>query len=81
MKRIATLGAVVIAFAIAPSLAAGGAFAPEAKPQVSAQMVGAQITNVRIAKAPRAQTAVSVQRQLVQIKLARSIAALRSLIR
>ena len=81
MRRIATLGAVVTAFAVAPSLAAGGGFAAEIRPQVSAQVIGAQITNAEIAKAPRAQTAVSVQRQLVQIKLARSIAVLRPQIR
>ena len=82
MKRIATIGAVVTAFAVAPSLAAGGGFAAEVKPQVSAEVVGAQIvgteiTNAQIAKAPRARVAVSVERQLVQIELARRFAELR----
>jgi hypothetical protein len=90
MKRIATIGAVVTAFAVAPSLAAGGGFAAEVKAQVSArvvgaqvsaQVVGAEITNAQIAQAPRAQTAVSVQRHLVQIKLARRFAELRPQIR
>ena len=71
MKRIASIGAVVAAFAVAPSLAAGGNFAAEIKPQVSAQVVGAQV-----AKAQRAQAAVSIQRHLVQIKLAMHFAAL-----
>jgi len=39
MKRIAAIGAVVAAFGIAPSLAAGGNFAAEMKPQLSAQVV------------------------------------------
>jgi hypothetical protein len=81
MKRIATIGAVVIAFAVAPSLAAGGSFAAEIKPQVSAEVVGAQVTNAQVAKVQRAQVAVSVQRHLVQIKLARRYAELRPLIR
>jgi hypothetical protein len=76
MKRIATIGAVITAFAVAPSIAAGGGFAPEAKPQVSAEVVGMQITNVR-----HATTAVSVQRHLVQIKLARRLVELRPLVR
>ena len=71
MKRIATIGAVVAAVAVAPSLAAGGNFAAEIKPQVSAQVVGAQV-----AKAQRAQAAVSIERHLVQIKLAMRFAAL-----
>jgi hypothetical protein len=61
MKRIATLGAVVIAFAVAPAVAAAGNEA-QVKPQVTAQVV-----DVQIAKVQRAQVAVSVQRHLVQI--------------
>jgi hypothetical protein len=81
MKRIATIGAVVIAFAVAPSLAAGGNFAAEVNPQVSAQVVSAQVAKVQVAKVQRAQAAVSIQRHLVQIKLARRDAELRPLIR
>jgi hypothetical protein len=81
MKRIATIGAVVTAFAVAPSLAAGGNVAAEIKPQVSFEVVGAQVANAQAAKVRRAQAAVSVQRHLVQIRLARRFAELRPLIR
>ena len=81
MKRIATIAAVVTAFAVAPSLAAGGNFAAEIKPQVSFEVVGAQVANAQAAKVRRAQAAVSVQRHLVQIRLARRFAELRPLIR
>jgi hypothetical protein len=76
MKRIAAIGAVVAAFGIAPSLAAGGNFAAEMKPQLSAQVVRAQVAHTQ-----RAQAAISIQRHLVQLKLARNFAALRPLIR
>jgi hypothetical protein len=76
MKPIATLAAIVVAFAIAPSLAAGGNFAAEMKPQLSAQVVGVQVT-----RAQRAQAAVSVQRHLAQLKLARRFGELRPQIR
>jgi hypothetical protein len=81
MKRIATIGAVITAFAVAPSLAAGGNFAAEIKPQVSAEVIGAQVAKVQVAKTARAQAAVSIQRHLVQIKLARRFAELRPQIR
>jgi hypothetical protein len=76
MKRIATIGAVITAFAVAPSVAMGGGFAPETKPQVSAEVVDMQITNVR-----HATVAVSAQRHLVEIKLARRLGELRPQIR
>jgi hypothetical protein len=78
MKRIATLGVVVTAFAVAPAsaLAGGGNFAAQVKPQVSAQVVRAQVAN-----AQRAQAAISAQRHQQQIALARRIALLRPLIR
>jgi hypothetical protein len=76
VKRIATIGAVITAFALTPSVAMGGGFAPETKPQVSAEVVGMQITNVR-----HATVAVSVQRHLVEVRLARRLAELRPLIR
>ena len=86
MKRIATIAAVVTAFAVAPSLAAGWNFAAEIQPQVSAQVIGTQVAktqvaNTQIANVRRAQAAVSVQRHLVQIKLAWRYADLRPLIR
>jgi uncharacterized protein YdeI (BOF family) len=81
MKRIATIAAVVTAFAVAPSLAAGGNFAAEVTPQVSTQVVGTQVARTQLARARGAQAAVSVQRQLVQIRLARRFAELQPQIR
>jgi len=58
MKRIATIGAVITAFAIAPSVASagGGNFAAQVKPQFKAQVIGAQVASVQ-----RVQAAISVQ--------------------
>jgi hypothetical protein len=81
MKRIATIAAVVTAFAVAPSLAAGGNFAAEVTPQVSTQVVGTQVARTQLARAQRAQAAVSVQRHLVQVRLARRFAELQPQIR
>jgi hypothetical protein len=61
MKRIATIGAVVTAFAVAPAVAAGGNVA-QVKPQVTAQVV-----DIQVAKVQRARVAVSLQRHLVQV--------------
>ena len=80
MKRIASIGVVVVAFAVAPTVAAAGNFAAEIKPQVSAQVSSAQVAKVQVAKVRRAQAAVSIQRHLVEIKLARLYAELRPLI-
>jgi len=77
MKRIALVAAVVTAFAVAPSLAAGGNFTAEVHPQASVQVVRAQVANTQVANVRRVQTAVSVQRHLVQIKLAQRYAQLR----
>ena len=76
MKRIATIGAVITAFAVAPSLAAGANAVARANTQVSTQVVHTQVAQVR-----RAQTAVSIQRHLVEIKLAARFAALRPQVR
>ena len=81
MKRIATIAAVVTAFAVAPSLAAGGNFAAEIKPQVSAEVVGAQVARAQVARSERAQVAVSIQRHVLQIKMAKRFAVLRALTR
>ena len=62
MKRIATIGAVVTAFAVVPTVAAAGNFSAQVKPQISAQVIGVQTSKVQ-----RAQVAVSVQRHLVQV--------------
>jgi hypothetical protein len=81
MKRIAIIGAAVTAFAVAPSLAAGGNFAAEIKPQVSAQVIRAEIAKVQVAKEQRATAAVSIERRVVQIKLATRLVNLRLLVR
>ena len=62
MKRIATIGAVVTAFAVVPTVAAAGNFSAQVKPQISAQVIGVQTSKVQ-----RARVAVSVQRHLVQV--------------
>ena len=62
MKRIATIGAVVTAFAVVPTVATAGSFSAQVKPQISAQVIGVQTSKVQ-----RAQAAVSVQRHLVQV--------------
>lgn len=62
MKRIATIGAIITAFAVAPSVAAAGNSAAQANPQFRAQVIG-----IQVAKVQRAQAAVSVQRHLVQV--------------
>jgi hypothetical protein len=64
MKRIATIGAVIAAFAIAPAsaMAGGGNFAAQVKPQFKAQVIGAQVASVQ-----RVQAMVSVQRYRIQL--------------
>ena len=66
MKRIATIGAVITIFAIAPTSAMAGAgkFAPQVKPQFRAQVVSAQVTSVQRARA--AFTLQTYRAQLVQ---------------
>jgi hypothetical protein len=81
MKRIAAIGAVVTAFAVAPSLAAGGNFTAEVKSQVSTEVVSAQVARVQVAKVQRAQAAVAVQRHLLQTTLAQRLLKLRPQIR
>ena len=57
MKRIATIAAILTAAAVAvPSVAAAGNVA-QFKPQITAQVIGAQVAQVQRAKA-----AVTVQR-------------------
>ena len=75
MKRIATIGAVITAFAIAPSVASAGNVV-QVKPQFKAQVIGAQVVT-----AQRAQAAVSVQRHRVQLAQAKRWAILRAQIR
>ena len=62
MKRIATIGAIATAFAVAPAVAAAGNVA-----QVKPQNHKPQVVDVQIAKVQRAQAAVSLQRHLVQV--------------
>jgi uncharacterized protein YdeI (BOF family) len=76
MKRIATIGAIVTAFAVAPSVAAAGNVAAQAQPQVTAQVI-----TVQTAKVQRAQAAVSIQRHLVQVAQAKRFSLLRAQIR
>ena len=71
MKRIATIGAIITAFAVAPSVAAGGNVSAQFKPQVSAQVI-----RVQTAKAQRATVAISVQRLLVQVAQAKRFSLL-----
>ena len=75
MKRIATIGAVIAAFAIAPSVASAGNVA-QVKPQFRAEVIKAQVVT-----AQRVQAAVSVQRHHVQIAQAQRWAILRAQIR
>lgn len=75
MKRIATIGAVLTAFAIAPSLASAGNVV-QMKPQFKAQVVKAQVVTSQ-----RAQAAVSVQRHRVQLASAQRWAVLRAQVR
>ena len=63
MKRIATVGAIVTAFAVAPAVATAGNVVSQTKPQNHK----AQVVDVRIAKVQRAQAAISLQRHLVQV--------------
>ena len=69
MKRIATIGAIVAAFAVVPSVAAANNFSAQVRPQISAQVIGVQTSKVQ-----RAQAAVSVQRHLVQVASSARIA-------
>jgi hypothetical protein len=71
MKRIATIGAVVTAFAVAPAVAAGGNVA-----QLKPQNHDVQVVDVQIAKVQRAQVAISVQRHLVQVAHAKRFSLL-----
>ena len=70
MKRIATLGAIVTAFAVAPAVAAAGNVA-QVKPQVTVQVVDVQVAPVQ-----RAQVATSLQRHLVQVAHAKRFSLL-----
>jgi hypothetical protein len=75
VKRIATIGAVITAFAIAPSIAAAGNVV-QTKRQVTAQVVG-----VHVASAHRVQAAVSVRRHRVHLAQAKRRAILRAQLR
>ena len=76
MKRIATIGAIVTAFAVVPTVATAGNFSAQVKPQISAQVIGVQTSKVR-----RAQPAVSAQRHLVQVAQAKRVMLLRPQLR
>ncbi len=76
MKRIATIAAVLTTAAIAAPVASAGNIAVQVKPQISAQVIGAQVAN-----AQRAQAAVAIQRHRVQVAQAKRWAILRTQIR
>ena len=63
MKRIATLGAIITAFAVAPSVAVAADKPAVEKPQLTAQVVRVQTAEVQRARA----AALSVQRHRVAI--------------
>jgi hypothetical protein len=72
MKRIATIGAIAAAFAVAPAVAAAG----NVGAQATVQNHKAQVVDVQIAKVQRAQVAISVQRHLVQVAHAKRFSIL-----
>jgi hypothetical protein len=72
MKRIAAVGFIVTAFAVAPTVAAAGNVVSQTKPQNHK----AQVVDVQIAKVQRAQAAISLQRHLVQVAQANRISLL-----
>ena len=72
MKRIATVGAIVTAFAVAPAVATAGNVVSQTKPQNHK----AQVVDVQIAKVQRAQAAISLQRHLVQVAQANRFSVL-----
>ena len=72
MKRIAAVGAIVTAFAVAPAVAAAGNVVAQTKPQDHK----AQVVDVQIAKVQRAQAAISLQRHLVQVAQAKRFSVL-----
>lgn len=72
MKRIAAVGAIVTAFAVAPAVAAAGNVVAQTKPQNHK----AQVVDVQIAKVQRAQAAISLQRHLVQVAQANRFSVL-----
>ncbi len=76
MKRIATIGAIVTAFAAVTSVAAAGNHTAQMKPQISAQVISVQVAQVQ-----RAQVATSVQRHLVQVAHAKRFSLLRAQVR
>ena len=72
MKRIAAVGAIVTAFAVAPAVAAAWNVVAQTKPQNHE----AQVVDVQIAKVQRAQAAISMQRHLVQVAQANRVSVL-----
>jgi hypothetical protein len=63
MKRIATIGAIATAFAVAPAVASAGNVVAQSKTQNHKT----QVVYVYVAKVHRAQAAVALQRHLVQV--------------
>jgi hypothetical protein len=71
MKRIATLGAIIAAFAVAPSVAVGANKPALQKPQLTSQVI-----RVQTAKVQRAQAALTVQRHRVLISRSQGLSVL-----
>lgn len=79
MKRIVTVAAAVTAVAVAVPTATAQNRA-QVKPQLTAQ-VTTQVVDVQVAKVQRAQTAVSLQRHLVQVAYAKRFSLQRANVR
>jgi hypothetical protein len=71
MKRIATVGAIVTAFAAAPAVAAAGNVT-----HVKLQNHKPEVVKVEIVKVQRAQAAVTLQRHVAQVATAQRFSVL-----
>jgi hypothetical protein len=72
MKRIATLGAIITAFAVAPSVGVAANKPAHVKPQLTAQVIGVQVSTVQRARV----AALSVQRHRVMVSRAQGFSTL-----
>jgi hypothetical protein len=77
MRRVVTVGAIVTAFAVAPSVASAANTPALEKPQFTVQVAKVHIAKVHVATVQRAQTAaLSVQRHRVLISRAQGFSIL-----
>jgi hypothetical protein len=72
MKRIATVAAIITAFAVAPSVGMAANKPAHLKPQLTAQVIRVQTANVQRARA----AALSVQRNRVLISRTQGLSVL-----